>query len=230
MNVYTWIFTGLLLVDLILYIVGLGKNVALMEKICRGLFIPLIAGIVLSILSEYLPDSHHIIFISSFAFFTSSLFVLASLKEKNKFFKFAEHFLFIITEVLWLLLIISVYRIYRVPQLFFILTGIVFIAGFVVICFFIKKQEPVKYAAALIQYFFSAALCTTALVSLIYEKRAFAILIFTGSLTILCHVIFEIFQRTRPFAINKKTEKFVVTILSVLAQTLMGVGGILMQI
>ena len=46
----------------------------------------------------------------------------------------------------------------------------------------------------------------------------------------MCYVVFEIFQRTRPFAINEKTEKIIVTILTIAAQSLLGVGAILLQI
>ena len=80
------------------------------------------------------------------------------------------------------------------------------------------------------QYTFAAVLCTTSLVSLIYEKRAFGILIFLGSLITVCHVVFEIFQRTRPFAISTKLERIIVTILFVTAQALMGAGAVLFQI
>ena len=230
MNTYTWIFTGLLVVDVILYIFGLIQRLRPLEKTARGLCIPFIAGIILSILYEFLPDSHHIILISSLAFFAASLFMVSALNDKNRFVKFIEHFLFLLTEAFWFLLIASVYRIYKVPAIFFILAGIVFIAGFVVVCIFIKKQPVAKYLAAIIQYGASAIFCSTTLVSLIYEKRVFAILFFVGSLVTVCHVIFEIFQRTRPFAINEKIEKIFVTLFTVCAQALIGAGAILLQV
>ena len=230
MNTYTWIFTGALVVDAFLYIFGLVQRIWPMEKTARGLFVPFMAGVILSILYEYLPDSHHIIFIASLAFAGAALFMISTLNDKKKFVKFIEHFLFLLTEIFWFLLIVSVYRIYKVPAIFFILTGIVFIAGFVVICVFIKKQPASKYLGAIIQYCASAVFCSTTLVSLIFEKRAFAILLFIGSLVTVCHVIFEIFQRTRPFAINEKTEKVIVTILTIGAQALLGAGAILLQV
>ena len=230
MNAYTWIFIGGMVIDLLLYIIGWVRNIKAMEKTSRALFIPFLSGIIISLLTGYLPDSHHIIFISSFAFAAAALYMIFTLKEKNKFFKFGEHFFFLLTEVFWFLLIVSVYRIYKIPDIFFLLSGIVFIAGFVVICVFIKKQSLFKYAASIIQYFFAAVFCTTALISLVYEKRVFGILIFLGALTTLCHVIFEIFQRTRPFAISEKTEKIIVTLLAVCSNALMGAGAILMQV
>ncbi len=230
MNTYTWIFTGVLVVDAFLYIFGLVQRIRALEKTARGVFVPFMAGVILSILYEYLPDSHHIIVIASLAFFAAALFMISTLNDKKKFVKFIEHFLFLLTECFWFLLIASVYRIYKVPVIFFILTGIVFIAGFVVICIFIKKQPVAKYLAAIIQYGISAIFCSTTLVSLIFEKRAFAILLFIGSIVSVCHVIFEIFQRTRPFAINEKTEKIIVTILTIGAQSLLGAGAILLQI
>ena len=229
MSVYLWIFTGLLAVDLILYIVGLVQRIVPLEKTARSLFIPFVCGIISSILTNYLPDSHHILLISSLAFTAATLCMISTIK-KNKFSKFCEHFLFFLTEAFWLWLIASVYRIHKVSNLLFILAGIVFIAGFVVISIFIKKQKVIKYAAAIFQYTFAAVLCTTSLVCLIYEKRAFGILMFLGSLITVSHVIFEIFQRTRPFDITAKTERIIVTLLFVTAQSLMGVGTILMQV
>ena len=216
--------------DAFLYIFGLVQRIRPLEMTARGVFLPFIAGVILSILYEYLPDSHHIIFIASLAYVAASLFMVSTLNDKKKFVKFVEHFLFLLTEMFWFLLIVSVYRIYKVPVIFFILTGIVFIAGFVVICVFIKKQPTAKYLGAIIQYCASAVFCSTTLVSLIFEKRVFAILLFIGSLVTVCHVVFEIFQRTRPFAINEKTEKVIVTILTIGAQALLGAGAILLQV
>ena len=228
MNVYTWIFTGFLLVNLLLYIIGLIQRLHGLEIAARGLFIPFTGGLIISLLTESLPDSHHIIFIAAFAFFTASLFMICYIKNKNKFFKFAEHFLFLVSQAIWYLLIVSVYRIYRIPDLFFILSGIVFIAGFIVICVFIKKQTPVKYASALILYFLTAVFVTTALISLVYEKRLFGILIFCASLINLFYAVFEIFQSTRPFALSRKNEKLLITIISVSASALMGSGALMM--
>ena len=109
-------------------------------------------------------------------------------------------------------------------------SAIVFAAGFIVMVVFIKKQPPVKYAAAFTQYIIAAVYCTTALISLIYETRVFGILIFCGSLVNLCYVIFDTFQRTRPFAISEKIERIIMTVLACSAQALIGAGAILMQV
>ena len=230
MNIYTWIFAGLLGVDLILYIIGQVQRIRALEKVARGLLVPFLAAIIHSILAVYLPDSYHIMFISSFAFFAAIIFMLCTLGDKNRFVKLTEEFFYVIAQCTWLLLIVSVYRIFKVPQWLFIISGAVYFAGFIVICIFIKKQTPVKYAAAITQYLFTAVFGTTALISLVYEKRVFGILIFCGALVNICHVIFEIFQRTRPFAISEKTEKIVITILTTGAQALLGAGAILMQV
>ena len=229
MDIYTWIFSGLLVVALVIYIIGLIQRIIPMEKAAYSVFMPFLASIILSLLTGFLPDSHHIIFISALAFTAATIFMLTLLK-KNKFFKFAQHFFFLVTEVFWFLLIVSVYRIFKIPNIFFILSAIIFVAGFVVMCIFIKKHSLAKYTAALIQYTFAAIFCTTALICLAYEKRAFGILFFIGTLTNLCNVLFETFQRTRPFNIREKTERVIVTILEVVTQALLGAGAVLMQV
>lgn len=230
MNIYTWIFSSLLGVNLILYIVGQIQRIRALEKTARGLFVPFLAGIILSILALYLPDSYHIMFISSFAFGAAAVFMLLILGDKNKFIKSTEEFFYALLQLLWLLLIISVYRIFKVPQWLFIISGAVYFAGFIVICIFIKKQSFAKYVSAIILYVVSAALGITSLVSLIYEKRLFAVMMFISSLVFMFGTVLTIFQKTRPFAITEKTEKLLITIAVVTANALFGVGAILMQI
>lgn len=230
MNVYTWIFTGLLGINLILYIVGMVQRLRILEKVTRVLFVPFIAGIIHSILAAYLPDSYHIMFISSFAFGTAAVFMLLTLADKTKFVKIAEEFCYALTQLFWFLLTVSVYRIFRVSQWLFIISGAVYFAGFVVICIFIKKQPFAKYASAFILYAVSTAAGITTLISLIYEKRLFAALMLPGTLVYMFGTILIIFQKTRPFDISEKTEKLLFTITVAAANALIGTGALLMQI
>ena len=230
MNIAFWIFTSLLVVDFILYLPGFIKKIAPLEKTSRSLFVPLTAGVIISILALYLPDSHHIIELASFALAATAVFMLFTLGDKNKFLRSAEEFFYVVSQLLWLMLIVSVYRIYRVSEILFVITGAFYLAGFIVICFFIKKQSPAKYAASLIQYFTSALLGTTAIVCMIYEKRLFSVIMFIGTLALMFGTVLMIFQKTRPFAINEKIEKLLITITAVAASALMGTGAILMQV
>lgn len=230
MNIYTWIFAGLLGVDLILYIIGQVQRIRALEKVVRGLLVPFLAAIIHSILAVYLPDSYHIMFISSFAFFAAIIFMLCTLGDKNRFVKLTEEFFYVIAQCTWLLLIVSVYRIFKVPQWLFIISGVVYFAGFIVICIFIKKQSFAKYASALILYAVSTAFGITTLVSLIYEKRLFAVLMLLGTLVYMFGTVFIIFQKTRPFDITEKVEKLLFTITVVTANALTGAGAILMQV
>ena len=230
MNAYTWIFTGLLGAVLILYIVGLVQRIQPLEKTARCLFIPFAGSLILSILTSYLPDSYHIMFLSVFAFGASAIFMLFTLGDKNKFIKAVEEFFYVLTQMLWLLLIISVYRIFKVNQIFFIISGIVYLAGFIVICIFIKKQPASKYTTAILLYAFSTVVGVTTFTSLIYEKRLFGVMMFLSSLVFMFGTVLTIFQKTRPFAISEKTEKLLITITVVAANALFGVGAILMQV
>ena len=230
MNVYTWIFTGLLGVSLLLYIIGQVQRIGALEKTARALFVPFSGSLILSILTSYLPDSYHIMFISAFAFVAAIIFMLFTLKDKNRFIKAAENFFYIVNQVLWLLLIVSVYRIFKIPQWLFIITGTLYFAGFVVILIFIKKQNFLKYVSSFILYVFSTAIGITTLISLIYEKRLFAVMMLLSSLVFMFGTVLTIFQKTHPFAITEKTEKFLITITVVTANALFGVGALLMQI
>ena len=70
----------------------------------------------------------------------------------------------------------------------------------------------------------------TAFISLIYEKRLFAVMMFISSLVFMFGTVLTIFQKTRPFAISAKTEKLLITITVVAANALFGVGALLMQV
>ncbi len=230
MNIYTWIFTGLLGVDLILYIVGQVRRIRALEKTARCLFVPFTGSLILSILTSYLPDSYHIMFISVFAFGAAAVFMLLTLGDKNTFIHLAEEFFYVITQCIWLLLIVSVYRIFKIPQWLFIISGSVYFAGFIVICFFIKKQSFAKYFSAIVMYAVSTALGITTLISLIYEKRLYAVLMLLGSLVYMFGTVLIIFQKTRPFDMSEKIEKLLITITVVTATALLGTGALLMQI
>ena len=230
MNVYTWIFTGLLGVTLFLYIIGMVRRISPLEKTARSLFVPFTASLILSILTAYLPDSYHIMVLSSFAFGAAIIFMLFTLGDKNKFIKVVEEFFYVINQMLWLVLIVSVYRIFKINQLFFIICGIVYFAGFIVICIFIKKQPASKYTTAILLYAFSTVVGVTTFTSLIYEKRLFGVMMFLSSLVFMFGTVLTIFQKTRPFAISEKTEKLLITITVVAANALFGVGAILIQV
>ena len=230
MNTTSWIFVGLLSVTLILYILGFVKGINPLEKTVRVLFVPFIAGLIISILTLYLPDAHHIITISSISFGVAAIHMLFTLGSKNAFLKAMEEIFYALLQTFWIYLILSVYRIYRISQLIFILSGIVYLAGFVVISVFIKKQSFVKYASSIIQYAFSVIFGITTFICMIYEKRLFGIIMFIASLVFMFGTVIIIFQKTRPFAISEKTEKLLITITAICSNALMGAGAILMQI
>ncbi len=230
MNTSFWIFTSLLVINVVLYIVGLVRGLVALEKTVRVLFVPFVAGLIHSILALYLPDSYHIMMTSAIAFVAGTVFMLLTLGDKIKFLRMTEEFFFAATQFSWFLLLSSVYRIYRVPQWLFILTGGLYFAGFIVICFFIKKQSFTKYAASIILYAFSTVLGTTSLLSIIFEKRLFSVMAFLGSLVFMFGTVLMIFQKTRPFAISEKVEKILITITAIASSALMGTGAILMQV
>ena len=141
-----------------------------------------------------------------------------------------EELFYALLQTVWIYLILSVYRIYRISQLLFILAGIVYLAGFVVIGIFIKKQSFVKYTTSIVQYLFSVIFGITTLISMIYEKRLFGIIMFIASLVFMFGTVIIIFQKTIPFAISEKTEKLLITLTAVCSNALLGAGAILMQI
>ena len=221
---------GLLAVNLLLYIFGLGKNIFALEKTTRSLFIPFTTGLIVSILTLYLPDSHHLIAESALSFGVAEIFMLLTLLDKNKFIKATEEFFYALLQTMWISIILSVYRIYRISHLLFIIAGSVYLAGFIVLCIFIKRQTFIKYASVFVQYAFSVIFGFTTLVCLIYEQRLFGIIMFISSLTFMFGTILIIFQKNKPLRINEKTEKFIMTITVISSNALMGAGAILMQI
>jgi len=228
MNAYIWTFSALLALNLILYIIGLVQRLNVMEKIARSFFIPFASGILLSTMTAYLPDSYHILLVFSIAAAFYTLSLLCTIGDKKAFFKHAEIFFFTAASVFWSSLLFSVYRIHKVHQLVFIVIGIVYLAGFITICIFIKKQKFTSYLSAILQYAINSFLSITTFISLIYEKRLFGLFIFIGSLCAMFYSVFQIFQKTRPFDLSYRKEKIILTMTTLATCLFMGTGALLM--
>ena len=56
MTITLWILSGSVFITVLLYIIGLIKNIPLMQKISSGFIIPAIETISLILLVRYLPD------------------------------------------------------------------------------------------------------------------------------------------------------------------------------
>ena len=228
MNAFLWTFTGLLVVVLILYIIAQVKNIVVMEKITRCFFVPFASGILFPLMAGYLPDSYHIILIFALAVFAYSLAVICTLSDKKPFIRNIEGFLVAAASIFWTSLLFSVYRIHKVGQVLFIILGIIYLAGFITICIFIKKQSFAKYLSAIIQYAINSFLSITAFFSLVYERRLFGFIMFIGTLSAMFYTVFQIFQKTRPFDISEKTEKIILTMVTLGTCIFMGTGALLM--
>ena len=217
METLGWIFLGLLLVDLFLVIFGSIKNFAILTKISRMFIIPLSNCIIIQFLIKLLPDAEHILFLTTVALILISLCEICFSFENIAFFKYTGRFFFILSLGAWLELFISTFFIYRPAQWLNILAISIYSILLIITFIFSGKNKFHTYFGALIGYVIVIALHYSAIVSLIYGRRDYTILLTAGSSLLLLCYLFYVKQSTKPF--TKLPERFSMLIRTILIAT-----------
>lgn len=214
MNTLGWIFLGLLVVALFLVIFGSIKNFAILTKISGMFIVPLSNCIILQFLIKLLPEAEHILFLTAAALILITLCEICFSFENIAFFKYTGRFFFILSLGAWLELFISTFFIYRPAQWLNILAISIYSILLIVTFIFCGKNKLRVYFGTLIGYVIVIALHYSAIVSLIYGKRDYAIMLTVGASILLLCYLFYVKQSTKPF--NKLPERFSMLIRTIL--------------
>lgn len=228
MTTELWIFSGLISLAIILYLVGLFKNIVVMEKISRALILPFVTYVILTLLKRYLPDSHHIIMISGISLLIFSFTMIFSVFTESKILNALMVFLFEAGILSWESLCLPIFRIARISDFTIILSSAIFLIAFILICILLGKQKFSTGCSVLILISPTVFFLFTATISLIYEKRIFNILLVSGAVISLAEALFFIFQKLKPFNINRRTENLINSIFVISSQALIGSSAIMM--
>lgn len=192
MNIFSWIFSGLFLVSLALYIVFYIKNNNLLSKIFACASIPLMAMTTVAILFKFKPDSIHIIIfvILSFIFCTTGK-ILQEVSDKN-IFLLAGKGLFGLSAGLYIFLFSSIFYLHHISQWFTILTIFIAIGFTVALILIIKHQEPVFYVICGFLELSLTLFTYISLLTLIFDCRIYSILLFCGAVLSQAYTTFHL--------------------------------------
>ncbi len=228
MELISWIFLGLLVVSLFLFILGSIKNWGIMIKVSRIFILPFSCVIILLLLKDFFPDSKHIFFLTSIALGLISLCELCFSFENLKFFKYFGRFLFLLSNAVWIELFISTFYIYRPAQWMNIVFGCIYFVILVLLLIICGKNKIGTYLSILIGYASLILLNYSAIITWIFSKREYAAFLTAGTTILLLSFILYEKQKTKPWKINARIELIIRTLLVTCAQALITASTIFM--
>ena len=175
------IFLSLIVINTGLYILSLIKKIDMLKTVSSTLILPL-SGVYLTIfLLQYLPDSRHIILVTTAALILASvsviLFVISKLKTGQILYKVT----YTLNLAVWIELFRSCFFIYRVPALLFVLSSVFYLILTFALFIFIGKQKFYFYFSQIIPLAFSFILHFCSLVYLCFNPCLQTILLFAGT-------------------------------------------------
>ena len=219
------IFAGLLLIDMIVYLVASIKNKAIPEKISLFTLLPLTYGITIPFFKACLPDSLNIMIYTSVAVFFAALVpVLNNLKIKKN--SRLEKISYLLSLFSWFILYQSSFYLYRVPAFIPVIILILFLATAV---FFLFKLHIKNLYEALKFIIILAAAFTIVLVNfttLLYSKNLSGSLCFSGAVLL---TVFAVLRKIN----EKKPLKFLAILSNLLlffGTSLVSASAVLLQI
>lgn len=226
-----WFLLGFFVLSVLIYIISNVKKIKYLDGICGLFFIPTSCFFIIRLLNNYLPDSRHIIFISTIAIIFISLrelLIWFKIPRLQKIFTIIEEFLYIANIFTWIQLYKTTFYIYRTNGLCTLIVIVLFVFLFGFMCLMIGKNNFKYSLKALISFFLIGYLNYCAIISYINCHDIYAIILIIGTLLLLCDVIFFSIQTIKPFEINIKLEKIIRVILITSSQFLITTSGLLM--
>ncbi len=181
MTIADWILLGSIIITAGLLIYSYIKKVKLLQKISECLIIPLFAVLVILLLREYLPDSLHLIKVTTIALSLVTVSTIFISFESKKLLRVSGRILVLSSLLCWISLYKSIFYIHNVPAWLIILMSLIYIAALVTAIILSGKQPFLFYILFAIGFALSAYLHFCSLLFLCYERRASAIMLFAGA-------------------------------------------------
>ncbi len=225
MSAIYWILYSFIAVFTALYIVGFCKKIVLLANISSVFIIPLIGALNLLFLKNQLPDSFHIIVISSITFFFVIIAQVFFIFENKRILTLCARICYAISMAVWINLYYSAFYIYRISGVTITIFAIIFLVISAITCILAGKQKFHTYTYPVIGILLSGFLALLSFVFIINKKTTSTILLFAGAIINTALVVFYFLD------INKfkfKLGKPVKLVLLVAAQTLISFSNVLM--
>ena len=208
MSTTCWVLVGIIAVSLILYFVfKFAKEIKIIQDISSSILLPCIGILNYLFLLPLIPDSYHIIKLTSLSFIFISLAVVTKNFFDNKKASQIESILYCISVGAWLSLFRSVFLIHRIP----VWANIIALASYTILCLlfyiiFIKKQSFSFYFLSFISFALTALLHYCSFLFLCFEPVKYNLILFIGTSFLLGYLIFDILSKT---VLNLKLKKLI---------------------
>lgn len=225
MTIANWIFLGLIILALGLWLISIIKHKIILQKVCECLILPLSATLIIMRLTKSLPDSFHIIEITAIAFSFISISAVFLAFEKIYTLRVAGRIASLINLLCWSLLYEPIFRIHAVPVWLWILCSCVYGAAIIVSCALSGKQRILFYLTFAVSFAIAAFLHFCALIFLCYERTTASVMLFGGASLAAGLVVFHFINLTR---LNIKHAGVIRYSLLVVSQILIACSNILL--
>ena len=225
MTTTLWILTGVFFTTILLYIIALLKKIPLMGKIASGFMLPNLETVSIILLLRSLPDSFHILVITSIALYMASIAEILFLFTEVKVLRILSRITFLISQLFWFDIFKSTFFINRIPSWLSIITVVFYtliLAGTLFIC---GKQILSKYISYILAMIISFSVNFCTFITLCFERNLHSILQFSGTLASCALIIFYIANHTK---FDFKYKNSILLILLIVSQGLISSGNILM--
>lgn len=197
MTIANWIIFSLIIITAGLLIFAYIKKISILKKICAGLIIPLFAALDILLLSNYLPDSLHLIKMTATALSLTTISTILITFEQKKLFRVSGRFLVLAGAVFWILLYKSIFYIYKVPLWLIILMSVIYLGGLIATLIISGKQRPLIYVLFTLCFALSAYLHFCSFIFLCFERRISSVLLFCGASLFLGLTAFHFINQTK---------------------------------
>ena len=181
MIIANWILLGALTIIAGLLITAYIIKKVVLQKICECLIIPVFGAITTILLTDYLPDSLHLIKVTIIALSLSTISTIFLSLERFKILRILGRILILANVFCWITLYRIVFFIHKVPLWLVILMTAIYAAGTITAIILSGKQEVRFYVLFALSFALSAYLHFCSLIFLCYEMTEHAVMLFSGT-------------------------------------------------
>ncbi len=197
MTIASWILLGALAINLILLIISHILKKTLMQKITECLMIPLFGAFTVLLLTNFLPDSLHLIKVTITALSLATISSIFLSLEKIKTLRIFGRILILANVFCWITLYRTVFFIHNVPLWLTLLMTFIYLAGTIATIILSGKQEIKFYLLFALSFALSAYLHFCSLIFLCYETSLNSILLFAGASIFAALTAFHFINQAR---------------------------------
>lgn len=185
MNICSWIFLGLFVVSLSLYLVFYTKKFEIAKRVFVSLLVPELTVLCASILINSLPDSFHVLMVLIFSCLLMGASIIFFIFETSKKARIYARLCFLIYGLIWSELFSSIFYFYHIPAWITVLASLIYILIYLVSMFFMGKQNFNYYLWNFVFFAVNGFFNFCSLLTLVYEPVWYSIFLFLSSLCII---------------------------------------------